>query len=287
LFWIDTSSSWQNAVLGYDKTANKFKMWWYADNWGTGAQVASTTVAVDTWYRIDMRVNVSAGLNTVDWKVDGANQTQATYSQTAHTISTAAIGGDTSNETYTAFIDDVLLTSGASEYPLGPGGVSAVVPDGMGASSDPGARMQDDDSTAWDTNSFTRVRDVPMSSGTDYVKQTSTSATTYLEFTLGDTALGCIQGVRALAAYRSNGSGTLTGAINLNDGGTDRTLYSGTLKVDATRTYRGSIIAPASGGWNATKLNALTARVGYATIGGGTPGPIPYWDALMVEYAWG
>ncbi|HYS34234.1 MAG TPA: hypothetical protein VEO01_01165 [Pseudonocardiaceae bacterium] len=275
----------KNATLGYNTATNKLRMGWaLSGSSGTGWKDAASTVALNTWYRIDMRANFAASPNTIDWQIDGVNQTQSTIVQNADYLDSEGvdIGGDVTNDVYTAFYDDVMVTGSGADYPIGAGGVSAVVLDGMGTSSDPSNRIQNDDGTAWDANSYTRVRDIPMSAGTDYVKQIATDTSAYLEFTFADSSQTCIQAVEGIVAVTSTTAGAVSGSTKFYEGGSSRAALASDMSTGGVRSYDSGIITPATGSWTRTKFNGLTVRVGYATVNTS----IPHWDALMVEYAW-
>jgi hypothetical protein len=154
--------------------------------------------------------------------------------------------------------------------------------------SDPGVgAFQTDSGTAWNAaanDSYGRLDDVPGAGGTDHVKQTASDSTHYLQYNMTDTTKDCIQAASGIISYESSGAGTLTAGTYLRDTA-DRTIYTGNMKVGATRTYKSGIISPAGGYWTQTQFNNITAQIGYAAMGGGTA-PVPYWHSVMVEYAW-
>ena len=259
MFAVEPTANQRRASLGYDTATNKWKMWWYKESHGTpgvSAQLSSGTVSLNTWYRIDMKVDFGATSNTIDWQVDGVAQTRSTNNESATTAIDSAlwIGSDNDPDVFEAYYDDVAATANGTSYPIGAGGVSAVVPTAMGTSSDAAARLQDDDSSAWDANTYTRVRDIPISGVADYVKQVTAGAS-YLEFALGDAGAVCVLAVRGIVALQSTTTSANNAGTMINDSGTDRTVWSGTIS-STSRIYKGAIIAPASGNWTTANFNA-------------------------------
>jgi hypothetical protein len=67
----------------------------------------------------------------------------------------------------------------------------------------------------------------------------------------------------------------------IREGGTDRSIHNADISPGTSALeYRSLAIAPASGGWDATKLNGATTRIGYYSSSGGAP----IWNAVMLEY---
>ena len=84
--------------------------------------LSASALSLTTWYRIDLRVNVSGTTFTVDWQINGTAQTQASWTgQTATTISSIFFGHPTGNTGWPSVSFDSYSVSGtAADYPLGP-----------------------------------------------------------------------------------------------------------------------------------------------------------------------
>jgi hypothetical protein len=246
--------------------------------WGAGSIVDATLApAAGTWYVIELRA-VTTSPRTLAWRIDGVDQTQASSTETAGNVTGIGFGTTATNVTYTANFDDVIASRTSSDYPIGNGKVLALAPNGMGTHLNP-TRFQDNDSTAVDSTSWTRVDEVPANSTADYVKQITIGTTSYLEFTFADTTENCINAVGAAVAYHSSAAGTNSGKTSIFNGATENIVYSGSMG-GTTLTYKRASVSAGAGAWTTALLNALVARVGYS----GTVFPMPYWDALLLEY---
>jgi len=269
----------QDLAFSYNATTNKFTMGMDA----FALQQASSTVSVNTWYRIDLRVDTSANPHRIDWQLDGVTQPQATAAQPAGTIDNqVGFGSSTASDVFTAYYDDLVVTASAADYPIGDGGVSRIAPTGVGTSNDPGALLKNNDDTAWSSTSWQRLDEVPLTATGDYLKQIGVDTGAYLRLTLSNTTRTCIHGVAGIVAFHASSTTANSAKTSIFDGTTERVVYSGAMNPGATLTYESAMIAPATGTWTQAKLNALNARIGYAS----SVGSIPYWDAVMAEYAW-
>jgi hypothetical protein len=276
LYMLVTGS---DLAFSYNAATNRFTMGFD----GFALQQATSTASANTWYRIDMRVNTSANPHRIDWQVDGVAQSQAIAAQSAGTIDNqVGFGSSTASDAFTAYYDDLVVTAAAADYPIGDGGVSRIAPTGVGTSNDPGAVLKDDDNTAWGSTSWQRLDDLPLTATGDYLKQIAVDTGAYLRLTLADTTRTCIHGVSSIVAFRSSSTTANSAKTSIYDGSTERVVYSGPMNPGATLTYESAMIAPATGTWTQAKLNALNARIGYAS----SVGSVPYWDAVMAEYAW-
>jgi len=140
-------------------------------------------------------------------------------------------------------------------------------------------RFQDNDGTAVDSTSWARVDEVPATSTADSIKQITSGSTSYIELTFADTAETCINAVGAVVAYHSSAAGTNSGRTSVFNGAAENIVYSGSMGV-TTLGYRRAIVSAGGGAWTQALLNALRARVGRS----GDVSPVPYWDALLLEY---
>jgi hypothetical protein len=271
LAYLDSGT---DLVFGYDQPSQKFSL-----TLGTSTATSASTVSAGTWYVIDLRYDLRANPNLGDWRIDGVAQTQVTRAAAASTAAGLGLGATTNASIYTANFDDVLVANQSRAYPIGNGKVVGLLPDGVGTHNTPGD-FRDDDNTAVDAASWQRIDDVPMTPITDYVLQLNNSATSYLEFTFGNTTETCIREVAAVMAYRSAGTAGNTGKASIFDGASESVVYSGDMSNSAI-TYAGAILTPASSSWSQASINGLVTRLGYAS----DANPDPYWDAILLELA--
>lgn len=139
-----------------------------------------------------------------------------------------------------------------------------------------------DSSVNWDTvypasptTHYTKVNQKTLGGDSDTTYVTTATTSDRDVFTIDDisTPSGSPTMVVQVWAYAKKGSG---GSMNLNfgmvSGGTDYTVYSGTLTTSYVNYSKGWLIDPKdSGAWTVTKINALTS---YMTTSDVTP--VPY-----------
>ncbi len=242
--------------------------------------VAASTIDAATWIRIDLQLTAATNPRTASWQVDGVAQTDVSADGAATSVRYLRLGSNVKGDTYTANYDDVMISATSADYPIGEGAVLPLRPDGMGTSDTP-ASFHHEDGAAIDPDTFRRLDDDPMDGETGFVQQDVAGPTSYLELTLSDTSEKCIVGVSGLVAYHAQAAARDRAATTIVDGDTERTIYSG--DMSETRLFYRSAIIPASGAWTKAEVNALRARIGYAS----DIKPVPYWDALLVEIATG
>ncbi len=274
--FVNDAGQSRSGQLGYNAASQRLTF-----GFGPGTkQLSSMVVSAGTWYVIDARMDTTTNPNVADWSVDGVAQTSASYAGTSGNFMTLRWGGNTSADAFSINLDDVVIDSNTANYPIGPGGIHRLAPNSVSTVANANGYLQNDDSTAVTTGSWDRLDEVPLSTTTDFVKQTAVDATAYLEVGLQNTAAtGCVNAVQGLLSVRSSATQTNSAKVALVDGGTERVVLSGDMSPGATSQYKATPVAAGSGTWTVTKLNALTARVGHATSMGGQP----YFDAVFVE----
>jgi hypothetical protein len=95
-----------------------------------GGGADGPVVTTDTWYYVELSVDVSANPNVIAWQVDGSAQTGANQGQAATSISTISLG-TTNSETMTVRYDDVIVLTDTSAitFPIGPHKVEVLTVD--------------------------------------------------------------------------------------------------------------------------------------------------------------
>jgi hypothetical protein len=189
-------------------------------------------------------------------------------------------GGNIAADMFNINLDDIVVDANPANYPIGPGGIHRLAADSVTGIANASGYVQNDDSTAVTTASWNRLDEVPLSSTTDYVKQTAVDANAYLEVGLQNpSAAGCVNAVQGLLSVRSSGTQTNAAKVSIVDGGAERIVLSGDMSPGATSQYRATPVAAGSGAWTVAKLNDLRMRLGHATAMGGQP----YFDVAFVE----
>jgi hypothetical protein len=265
-------------LFGYKASTQKFTLQF------TGGTVAESSAAVTAgqWSVVDMRLDQSTTTWTGDWRVNQVAQTQRTVAGTAGTSLYAMYLGTTLAQTFTAYYDDVALSHTAADYPLGNGKVLILKPASMGTNSG-ATNFQHEDGTAVGASTYLRLDDVPISGSTDYVKQVTASATSYLELKFEqatDTCIRLVQGIEMNNMGSSNQ--TNLGKTSIFDGATERVVYSGSMVANVANVeyLHVAAVPPTGTQWTKTELNNLVMRIGYST----DVSPLLRWDALLIEY---
>lgn len=251
----------------------------------TVGNACSTELSLNTWYRLDYRFSCAANPSTIDFQVDGTAASQSTYAQAASYLSTQRIGATVAGQ-YDFFIDDYVLSATAGDYPLGPGGIIGLSPSAAGTSN-PGDYIQDNGNAVVNDSTNpanAELDDVPMTSSADYIKQTAIGADLYAEVVFADTEEETIWGVSSHVAYHASGSTPANSATAkiVDSNGQESNIKSGDMS-ETVVSRAAAMVAVPSGGWSMAHVNALRGRVGFAT----NVDTVPYWDALMIQVAYG
>jgi hypothetical protein len=246
----------------------------------------STTVSAGRWYLLDLRVTFNTNPRTIDWQLDGVAQTQVSVAVAASTSSGVVQFGEfTNTNAYTAYFDDIAVTTSSATYPLPNGNIRSIVPDGVTAVTDASSRLKDDANAAV-TNGGTlwnRLDETPMTSTTDFMKQIGNDSSAFAQLSFGDvTSAGCVDAANGVLAYHSSNATGASGKTAVWESGTERVVYNSTMNPAATLRYQVVPISPSTGDWTAAKLTGATARIGYSPTATGTN--YAAWDAVRVEY---
>jgi hypothetical protein len=256
--------------------------------WSTGTAQTGPTLAVDTWYRVDLLANQGAGTKTCDWQIDGAAQTQATLVEAASTFTSIRCGGSTA-ETMTFWYDDVFISVTSGDYPIG---ASQAV--GLSSNADgthnAGTNIMEDASgnDIGAVTAFNLLDDVPMGNGTttDRVQQTGAGTGNYAEVQFADMpSSSAVNGVMAYLCYQSAATQANQGAtiVSADDFSTFSDVFGNpTTRGDMSETsdfFKSVIVAPPGGTWSEAEVNNLKMRIGYS----GDVNPVPYWLSVECE----
>jgi hypothetical protein len=255
---------------------------------GAGTLRNSGTIATGEWHRLDFRGYCGDTTFTLDWQIDGVDQTQATLGSTTATTFTYVELGSANAAAYDLTYDDVIISATSADYPIGDHAIEGLSPGSDGTHNAGTNVIEDQDGadigvvTAYDL-----VNSVPIGSTTKYIKQTATDTSKYAEILFADIGYSTIVGARALLAYRAAGTAADEGAcIIIDEDATATTVWgSPATRADYSESsvfYKGVILPAPAGGWDQGAVNALKARVGYSN----DVADVPYWVDLMIEVAY-
>lgn len=262
---------------------------------GNILQTSSITCSLDTWYRVDFRINQSANPWVIDWQMAegdaaGTAQTQGSYAASADTVTKLAMGQVfTAAITADYYLDDIVISNTSGDYPIGAGGVFALSPDEDGTHTGGANVIEKEDGTdivSGYTTAHDLVNSVPIGDVTNYIRQVATGDV-YAELLFADTTQSNIQGVQALLAYKASGATACSGAcIIIDEDAVQTTLHGNpTTRADYSEVsvfYKKVMLPKSAGGWDTAAVNVLKARVGYSN----NVATYPYWVDLLLEVAY-
>lgn len=250
--------------------------------WGTQEAKVSTVPMIEkTWYTIDLRWETTQNPMTADWMVAGVPQESTSIAELGG-AQRIQFGSELSGDTpFTVHFDDIVASYTATDYPIGATRVLPLRPNANGVHT--GAdRFRDDDGSAIDPTSWSRLDDARMDDLRDgHVKQVVASTTSNLEFAFDDTAEPCIDAVQSIFAFHKTKSTTNHAKTSVFEGPSETLVYSGNVPNTNVIGIQTKLVKPALGAWTPASVNALTMRLGYSS----DVAPEPMWDGLLFEMA--
>ncbi len=262
-------------------------------------QYSASELVLGQWYVIDFKIDSTGATTTLDWKIDGVSQTQATLVQAPTPPTAIAFGVCDTAYTANLLFDDILYSTVSADYPIGGVKILGYSPDSSGSHSFVAGDFQDDDNNEITSPSgvvSTFIDEVPITSTADYIKQvvisdvetqngTYVQPTSYIRFGFANTtdANNAI-GVQLFSSQHAAGTSTSWVSLYLDDGGSLGWAYQNSNVNSASISYNSRCypLAPSGGAWTQTKLKAVAARWGYASA----ITSVPYLDGAMLEVAW-
>jgi hypothetical protein len=282
LFALDTAYYEPRSSLriGYDARTQTLRLTLRSAAGAVQTVNASAPAVAGAWHVVDLGYDVTTSTQRAAWSVDGVAQPSASVTGSGSESLYRIELGTNTNDRFVANYDDVVLTASGADYPLGDGRVFMLKPDGMGKSAGASA-LRDDDGTAVDALSWTRLDEVPATSTSDFVQQVSASPSSYAEVTFQDTPHECIRAVRGYLTTHSVATNNASNAkLSVFDGERESIVKSGDWAANNahSRDYSRSL-APASA-WSRGAVNGLVARFGYSA----DVKPVPILDGVLLEY---
>jgi len=259
-------------------------------------QEANVGPVAGQWDTFDIRWNAGASPPTpraIEWSIDDSSQTTLSFLDGSATWAGGgpAFGQDDiyTNAQYTAYYDDVMVSSTSADYPLGDIKITALKPNGMGTNSPatPNAFFKNDDGTDVNATSWQRVDELPITGTTDFIKQISKSTGgEYVELAFADTTETCVRGASLVSSLRAV-SGAPTAAVNSVTNGFNYTIWSGALST--TQSYAQGVLSqnslnPGTGPWTQAIINGVTARFGMS--GNASGSKVDALDSIILELAY-
>ncbi len=287
-----------NGILVYDVSANQFAIYV-----GTNANQVNVgpTLAINTWYRVVFEFDTATGTASIRVRIGNGTEATTSRAQVSASSTEAVLGSDASG-TMDVVYDDWVVSVIDGDYEQISGTwtnheVQSLIPSADGTHNI--QTSGDFDSfvgTAFSNattngNTFIGHRPLQLANTADQVirHDVNTDTTRYMEFTL-ENLMGILVpvDVRAyVAAVDAASAGTEVGEAHLLLSDATEVLTTGSLSAwDTTEdpgltiTLKKRMAIPPTGGWDATKVNGLLARVGF-----GDAAPDRNWIDFMVEVA--
>ncbi len=286
--YIATQSSGDNDAICIFPTAGSGGFIWLNSSGVIHAGIASgdgdqtgPTLSTNTWYRIDLKFDVSTGQTKLDWAVDGVAQTQATKTQSATTIIEFTLGRTGGSPTFTYRYDDVAVSMTSGDYPLGAHKVvllsvaaGTVTVNGSAASFSTFTNNGTLNSTFNATTARNAIDEIPPTIGAtaDGWVQDAIAASDYVQMPMTSYTLGggeTVAGLRMLVpgwATSTTGTNIRFDAFN---GTTAETVFAlGDPNFDNSTTTPAwvALMLPTLTNYNTqTELDGLAFRAGFGT----------------------
>lgn len=270
-------------------------------------ELGATGVAVTTgqWYLIDVRVDCTNNPWLIDVQVNGQACGQATKATAAAAAGAVVFGSLVTAYTLVdMYLDDVLVSKTAADYPLGAGYVNHFVPASDGTHSGLTAGEFKRTLTGTDivnatTTAYQLIDDVPLESGAgvDWINMVApNSAADYVECKFGPApgistpSIGPRM-VSAIAGIHQFDTTTGNMEITLVDNGSGGVIYSATTVAGTTtiiyKINNWSDPPSAATVWNANGDNSngdfRNLKVRFGSPAAVDAAPDQYLDCIMVE----
>lgn len=256
---------------------------------------SSAVLVVNTWYRLDFDFSINvAGNDTATCAVDGLNVGNAADVGLSAGVTALSVGL-LNTVTADLYLDDLIISTTAADYPLGSGHVVGYVPNADGthtattttivrgtlAAPTGGGNV----ATSTDTNAWVNGRPLlgGASDNTRLVNHQTNGSTLYAEVDFEPSVeANPPDAVEVITADRQAGTGTGDFQVKLNDNGTEDVVVNrGVVAGAISDRYVNKQYATMVGGgaWTSVRFNALKARFGYSS----DANPDQYWRGIMLE----
>lgn len=237
------------------------------------------SVSVDTWYRIDVKVDYSTGTSiTVDAKVDGSDLGgRSGYDGGGFSLQGRI--GPTNTVTCDLYTDDILISHTSGDYPLGAGFVKSYIPNGDGTHSSLGSFGDLAGNSLSDGTVYQHLDKRPITTGDTAVQQEAGSDTAYIEVTFEESTDGAPRTVDALIGIHAESTSGCDPRYWLVSGAVEDTIFEGSPGSATVIWKRKHYPQWNSAAWTEAAFDALTFRFGSAL----DANPDPHVDAIMLE----
>jgi len=209
----------------------KLHLWSAATSTG---QLSDTLIEANTWYHIDLRINVVANPWVIEWRINGIPQTTFQPARAATTIASWRYGIIFA-ATGTYRFDDWILSTTTGDYPFGPHSVKLLTPTACtlsGTAANWNTFTANGTLAAWNAaTALANIDEVPpvMGASSDGFCQITLLTTDYVAVDMSSYTLRAGEKISALRMLAPGWATSTTGAtigFRSFNGTTETTLYA-------------------------------------------------------------
>jgi hypothetical protein len=278
----------------------------YAGTSGVSLGSTGVLVTTNTWYLLDVKSDMTGNPWLVDVKVNGIACGQLSIGNAPQPTQDKIYIGNVASTTGAFYMDDIIASNTAADYPIGAGYVNHFIPTSDGTHNIAGTADFRRTLTATDilnstTDAYLLVDDIPLIA-TDISAVACISmiapvnAGDYVECVFGPApgistptvAPRAVDVIGALQTASAGGSPTMDISLRINDNGTTGDVFTSSVFYQpSTPTFKRAQFAtpPTGGAWTvvsgAGNFNNLRARFGSFDAADTTPDG--YFGTIMVE----
>ena len=251
-------------------------------------------ISLNTTYRVDVRVNVSANPQTVECQINGVPLTTASRAAAATELDVFRWGlGMAGNYAMTAGatvqVWGIVVSHTSADYPFGAGKQIGLAPNADGTHSFNLAsdfKYQNTTNVGLTPTDIWSYLDDTPDNTTDFISMHG-AVGEYCEVQFGNlpSNVVSVNGLEVVSAHHSSGTAVNTQALWLRDGSSDGLCHD-----DADFSGAGVFVvskqfatAPSGGALTKAKIDAMRARFGSSKAGSAIVSPVPFIDAILLE----
>lgn len=263
----------------------------YVQDPGGGPTYSAAGVpSLNAWHTIDWSVDASANPWVTKARIDGGNEVSRNYAHAAGTWQGTTF--ENPNTASVVYLDNILLTRAAGDYPIGRGFILGYVPNTVSGTHSFGTEFKDQAAATISNgdNTGADLQDLPGDT-TTWIGQEGTGASDYGEWVFNTSAATLVPravmlGLGVLASNTTVGHFEFQlndGVVSARPGGTP---YRNINVNVTTLKYIGFPYGtpPSGGSWTLALLKALRVRWGYSNNATGANYPKISNAFLEVEY---
>jgi hypothetical protein len=242
------------------------------------------------WHLVELKLNTNPNPRTVDWRINGVAQTQATQSVVSATMTLLQWGSVTAADTATVTWDDMLVSNTAADFDsknwTSNYAVLASYPNAEGTDV-LGTTNAIVNEVGGNTSLYTKVDDLATGAAntSDYITYSSITtgdaASNYAEVAMGNAGGATIWGVDAVGiTFAGSAAANVMICRAVDAAGTGIGDFSTGSTGATTLIYKHLFLTTPANGWTAD-FDGCKVRIGFST----DTNPLPRCSAIVFQYA--